>query len=107
MPADFNAGCDAPGQPIGGARDQLLKLDLAQTRRVVLDMSGSFYTTILDVRKGPSCPGVEVPSACHVGFTASRSFLDATLTAGTYFVQVDGYNGDKGPWNLDVRVLAP
>lgn len=105
--ADFNAGCDGPGQPIGSARDQLLKLDLTQQRRVVLDMSGSFYTTILDVRKGAPCPGIEVPNACHVGFQASRSFLDLTLAAGTYFVQIDGYAADKGPWNLDVRVLAP
>ncbi len=105
--ADFNAGCDAPGQPIGGARDQLLKLDLAQQRRVVLDMSGSFYTTILDVRQGAACPGVEVPNACYVGFQAAKSFLDLTLAAGTYWVQLDGYNGDRGPWNLDVRVLPP
>ena len=105
--ADYNAGCDGPGQPLGTARDQLLKLDLAQQRRVVLDMSGSFYTTILDVRKGAPCPGIEVPDACHVGFNANRSFLDLTLGAGTYYVQVDGYNADKGAWNLDVRVLPP
>ena len=103
----FNAGCDAPGQPIGSAPDQLLKLDLTQQRRVVFDMSGSFYTTLLDVRQGAPCPGIEVPNACHVGFNANRSFLDLTLAAGSYFVQVDGYNGDKGPWNLDVRILAP
>ena len=105
--ADFNASCDAPGQPIGGARDQLLRLDLVQPQRVVFDMSGSFYTTLLDLRKGATCPGIEVPNACHVGFQASRSFLDLPLTAGTYFVQVDGYNADKGAWNLDVRVLPP
>ena len=105
--ADFNASCDAPGQPIGGSRDQLLKLDLTQQRRVVFDMSGSVYTTLLDLRKGTSCPGIEVPNACHVGFQASRSFLDLTLAAGTYFVQVDGYSADKGAWNLDVRVLPP
>jgi hypothetical protein len=105
--ADFNAGCDAPGQPIGGAKDQMLKLELAQPQRVVLDMSGSFYTTLLDVRKGATCPGTEVPNACYVGFGANRSFLDLALTAGTHWVQVDGYNGDKGPWFLDVRVLPP
>jgi len=105
--ADFNASCDAPGQPIGGSRDQLLKLDLAAPRRVVFDMSGSFYTTLLDLRKGTTCPGIEVPNACHVGFQPSRSFLDVALTAGTYFVQIDGYSADKGAWNLDVRVLAP
>ena len=38
-----------------------LRLDLAQQSRVLLDMSGSGYTTILDVRQGATCPGVEVP----------------------------------------------
>jgi hypothetical protein len=105
--ADFNAGCDAPGQPIGGAKDQIMKLSLAQKQRVVLDMVGSSYTTILDVRQGPTCPATELPNACFVGFNASKSFLDVTLDPGTYWVQVDGYNGDKGPWNLDMRVLPP
>jgi hypothetical protein len=104
---DFNAGCDAPGQPLGGAPDQMLRLDLSQSRRVVLDMSGSFYTTVLDLRTGPTCPGTEVAGACHVGFGPSRSFLETVLAAGRYWVQVDGYAGDSGPWNLDVRVLPP
>jgi hypothetical protein len=103
--ADFGAGCDAPGQPINGAKDQLMKLDLAQKQRVVFDMSGSFYTTVLDLRQGATCPGTEVTNACYVGFTAGKSFLDLTLAPGPYWVQVDGYNGDRGPWNLDVRVL--
>ncbi len=105
--ADFNAGCDAPGQPIGGAKDQIMKLDLPQKQRIVFDMSGSFYTTILDIRQGALCPATEVPNACYVGFTAGKSFLDLTLASGTYWVQVDGYNGDRGPWNLDMRVLPP
>lgn len=106
--ADFDAGCDAPGQPIGGAKDQMLRLDLAQQRRVVMEMSGSFYTTILDVRRGPACSSAaEVPNACFVGFSASKSFLDLTLATGTYWLQIDGYNGDRGPWNLDLRVLPP
>src|SRR5690606_38455543 len=73
---DFGASCDSPGQPLGGARDQLLRLDLSQSRRVVLDMSGSFFTTLLDVRTGASCPGAEVPGACHVGFGPGKSFLE-------------------------------
>ncbi len=105
--ADFSAGCDGPGQPIGGAADQLMKLVLPDSRRVVLDMSGSSYTTVLDVRTGASCPGLEVPNACYAGLNPNRSFLDLPLAAGTYFVQVDGFTGEKGPWNLDVRILAP
>ncbi|HVH41299.1 MAG TPA: hypothetical protein VM925_03120, partial [Labilithrix sp.] len=105
--ADFSAGCDSPGQPIGGANDQLLRLVLSQQRRVVFDMSGSAHTTILNIRRGDACPGIEVPNACNVGGGSNRSFVDTTLAAGTYWVQLDGYAGAVGPWNLDVRVLPP
>lgn len=105
--ADFTAGCDLGGQPPGGAGDQLLRLVLASPRRVVLDMMGSTYMTLLNVREGPTCPGTEVPLGCAVGFAPSRSFLDLDLDAGTYFIQIDGYSGAAGPWFLDVRVVAP
>jgi hypothetical protein len=65
-------------------------------------------TTLLSVRSGVTCPGVEVPDACNPGNNSpNRSFLDLTLDAGTYWIQVDGYSGAAGPWNLDVRVLPP
>jgi Putative metal-binding motif len=105
--ADLSAGCDSPGQPIGGANDQLLRLVLTQQRRVVFDMSGSVNTTVLNVRSGDACPGVEIPNTCNVGTNRNRSFLDTTLAAGTYWIQIDGYAGAVGPWNLDVRVLPP
>jgi hypothetical protein len=105
--ADFAAGCDMGGVPGAGAPDQLLTLTLATSKRVVLDMNGSGYTTILDVRQGPACPGVEVPSACAVGYGAGRSYLDLSLGAGTYYIQVDGFQLDQGPWFLDVRVVDP
>jgi hypothetical protein len=105
--ADYNAGCDVSGVGAGGAPDQMLKLVLTGRRRVILDMEGSNYFTLLDVRRGDTCPGVEVPMACSVGFSALRSYLDLTLDAGTYFLQIDGYGGDAGAWQLDVRVVAP
>lgn len=105
--ADYNAGCDQGGLPPGGARDQLLKLVLPSQKRVVLDMAGSGYATLLDVRKGPSCPGDEVLSGCTVNNTAAGSFLDLDLDAGTYFLQIDGYVLQAGPWFLDVRVVDP
>jgi hypothetical protein len=105
--ADYNTGCDQGGVPPGTANDQMLKLVLPATKRVIFDMSGSGYTTILDVRKGPSCPGDEMPAACAVGYYADRSYLDLKLAAGTYYVQIDGFFLDKGPWFLDVRVLDP
>jgi hypothetical protein len=103
--ADFSAGCDEGSVMGGGARDQLLRLVLAAPKRVVLDAGGSAYNTLLDVRSGPTCPGTEVPMGCAIGVSADRSYLDLNLEAGTYFIQVDGFNYDAGPWFLDVRVV--
>ncbi|HYP88449.1 MAG TPA: hypothetical protein VEQ59_09850, partial [Polyangiaceae bacterium] len=99
---DFSAGCDVGGQSDAGAPDQILKLSLSAPRRVVLDMQGSSYNTMLSVRQGPSCPGTERPSSCAPGYGASRSYLDLELQAGDYFVQIDGYAGASGSWKLDV-----
>lgn len=99
---DFVAGCDVGGQSEGGAPDQLLQLSLSAPRRVILDMRGSAYQTLLSVRKGALCPGAELPRACAPGYWSTRSFLDLELQAGDYFVQVDGYDGDSGAWKLDV-----
>jgi Putative metal-binding motif len=105
--ADYGEGCDAPNQPAGSARDQVLALNLTQPERVVLDMEGSSYTTILEVTQGPGCPGTPVLDACYVGFGAQKSFLDLELGEGQYWIVVDGYGGAAGAWSLDVRVLPP
>ena len=99
---DFSAGCDVGGQSTGGAPDQMLQLELSQARRVILDMQGSAYETMLSVREGEFCPGAELPRACAAGYRAARSYLDLDLQAGRYFVQIDGYDGAAGAWQLDV-----
>ncbi len=109
---DFDAGCDYGGVPAGGAPDQLLSLHLDEPRRVILDMSGSDYETLLDVRKVDvpgACPGVEVAKACAPGRIrgSDRSFLDLTLEAGDYYVQIDGFGGAAGHWILDVYLSSP
>jgi len=105
--ADFDAGCDSNTQSMGGAPEQLLSFTLSTTQRVVLDMQGSAYATLLDVREGPGCPGNEVLQGCAAGYYAERSFLDLELGAGTYFIQVDGFSGQAGQWFLDVFVVDP
>lgn len=105
--ADFDGSCDVAGVPFGGAADRIMKLVLANRSRVVLDMQGSFYMTMLAIRQGATCPGVEIPNGCYAGLGSAKSFFDITLDPGTYWVQVDGYNNDKGKWSLDVRVLPP
>jgi hypothetical protein len=99
---DFSAGCDVGGQDEGGAPDQILKLHLTSARRVIFDMQGSGYETMLSVRGGETCPGTELPRACATGLRPGRSYLDLDLEPGDYFVQVDGYDGDSGAWKLNV-----
>lgn len=100
---DFDAGCDRGGQAEGGAPDQLLRLRLSRARRVIFDMRGSGYATLLSVRQGQFCPGAELPRSCtHDQRQDSPSFLDLDLPAGDYFVQIDGFDGAAGPWKLDV-----
>jgi len=99
---DFSAGCDVGGQDDGGAPDQILELTLTMPRRVILDMQGSAYKTMLSVREGQFCPGAELQLACAPGYWPTRSYLDLDLQAGHYFVQIDGYDGDAGAWQLDV-----
>lgn len=105
--ADLDAGCDRAGTAAGGAPDQMLKLALSERKRVVLDMAGSSYETLLAVRRGPSCPGPEVPLGCTIGTGPQRSFLDLTLDAGVYYLQIDGHASAHGVWFLDVRVVDP
>jgi hypothetical protein len=104
----FTAGCDSSnGAP---APVQMLRLDLASKKRVVFDMQGSGYSTLLDIRKGPSCPGDEVTLGCSAALGSSgapKSFLDLTLDPGSYYVQVGGLGGDAGPWFLNVFVADP
>jgi hypothetical protein len=105
--ADFDESCDYGGVQAGGASDQVLRLVLSQSRRVVISMDGSVYSTILSLRQGTTCPGVELKGACNFSFSGPRSFLDYELTAGTYWIIVDGYDLSVGAWDLDVRVIPP
>jgi hypothetical protein len=102
--ADYDAGCDVGNQAKGGAPDQVLHLKLTAKSRVILDMAGSNYSTMLSVRTGTTCPGTELPLACAAGYVPDRSFLDLELGPGDYYVLVDGYAGDSGAWSLDVYV---
>jgi hypothetical protein len=102
--ADYSAGCDVGNQAVNGAPDQILHLALKTKSRVILDMAGSSYQTLLSVRTGGACPGTELPLACAAGYWPERSYLDLDLDSGDYYVQVDGYAGDSGAWSLDIYV---
>ncbi len=100
--ADYEASCDYGGQPAGGGPDQVLTFTLTRARRMVFDLLGSDYDTLLVLRNASSCPGSEISGTCMPGYETSRSFLDVELDAGTYLLQIDGWNGASGAWTLEV-----
>lgn len=104
--ANYSTGCDYGGVTGAGARDQMLSLTLTETKRVVLDSTGTAFTPILDLRQGPSCPGTEMPLGCAIGYSGA-AYIDRVLEPGAYFIQIDGYNMDQGAWFLDVYVTDP
>ncbi len=99
----LSASCDF-ALPIG-APDQLLQLELPEARRVIIDGRDSDFDVLLNLRRGPGCPGEEVVGGCITGALGRPTLLDLDLPAGTYFLQVDGYAGVSGSWALDVYVL--
>lgn len=105
--AQYSAGCDQGGNTTFGAPEQMLTFTLDAKKRVVLDSRSSAYSVLLDVRQGPTCPGTEVTNGCTISSGTQRAYLDLTLEAGTYQVQVDGFNGQSGAWFLDVWVTDP
>lgn len=102
---DFGASCDAADA--AGAPEQMLALSISERSRVLLEARDSAYPALIVVRRGPDCPGDEVPLACSAGAADGPSFLDLVLEAGDYYVQVDGYSGASGAWRLDVFLAPP
>lgn len=105
--ADYPVVCDLGGQGPVGARDQVLRLELSRRRRVLLDLQGSAYSTLLAVKRGPECPGTELVDACSAGYLPERSFLDLVLEPGVYFVHIDGYASASGAWKLEAFTTEP
>ncbi|MGZ6086703.1 MAG: putative metal-binding motif-containing protein [Polyangiales bacterium] len=105
--ADFDASCDTVGLPKGGAPDVVYRLDLDKKGRLIVDLAGSAYTTTVSVRKGATCPGVELDGACAAGYVVDNAFLDISVDPGTYWIVVDGYSLASGSYRLDVRVAPP
>jgi hypothetical protein len=100
--ADYGASCDYGGAPVTGGPDQLLTFTVTEPRRMVFDLLGSDYDTLMVLRDASSCPGSEIFGACSVGYEAGRSFLDITLDPGDYLLQIDGWNSASGAWTLEV-----
>lgn len=101
---DFTASCDVANAASGGAPDQLLRLEVNEPSLLVLDGLGSSYEAIINLRRGPDCPGREVPLSC-ASPPDDSAYVEAFVEPGVYYIQIDGFAGAEGQWNLEVFVL--
>ena len=83
-----------------GSADEVFRLDLTVASRLTAITHGSFFDTVLYVRRG-ACGGEEV--AC-VDTGAGTEEFDQDLPAGVYYLFVDGARGEEGTYRLGVKV---
>ncbi len=82
----------------GYAGDRVYRVDLATDSRVVLDLVASYPNPLLTLYEG--CGETRVAGG------RGRSRIDATLTAGTYYLVAGGDEPtDEGPYVLNATVL--
>jgi hypothetical protein len=95
----YTATCGAGA----GSPDVTYRLDIASPSDVVIDTSGTSWDTVLHLHSG-SCTGTE--TACDDdGGSGAASRIATTLTAGTYYIIVDGFStSSAGPYSLSVTV---
>jgi hypothetical protein len=105
--ADWDASCDTVGMPKGGAPDVIYRLDVTKKGRLIIDAAGTAFTSTITIRKGSTCPGLELVDACAAGFYVDNAFHDYPVDVGTYWIVVDGYSLSSGSYRLDVRVAPP
>ncbi len=84
--------------------DVVYRFTLAAREIVYLDTFGSDYDTILSIRDG--CAGTEVVGGCDDDACGFESQIAMELAAGTYYVVVDGWDGDAGDFFLHYRKVG-
>ncbi len=90
--------CDVTG---GDGDDHIYEVTIPNDGEWVFSLCNSTYDTKLAI--GTTCCSEDIgyndDAACAKG-RALQSEVTATITAGTYFVTVDGYNGATGDYEL-------
>ena len=104
--AAVQAACGGPG--CGGGRAVYFALTLPARKRVIATTLGSAFDTVLAVGAGDACAGRPMPVACNDDTLGQASQVDATLAAGTYWIELQGCGlRASGDWALDVAVVDP
>jgi hypothetical protein len=88
------------------SKDVAFRLDLTSRRRVIANTDGSSFDTVLYYYVSV-CPGLEAACDDNSG-EGTRSLLDVTLNAGTYYFIVDGWGTDSaGDYVFELVTLDP
>jgi hypothetical protein len=86
------------------ARELVYRLDITSRQSVTVDVTTQRFDSVLYVRKG-DCTDDSAEVACNDDSpNQHRSRVDAVLDAGTYFIFVDGYGSDGGPFQMRVAL---
>jgi len=102
---DYEPGCQSMD-----SLDVVYSFTLTNPADVIVDLvgSGSFDDTVLFVKSGDCATGTEI--ACNDDFGDNYNHSQVTLTnlsAGTYYIFVDGYDGSAGDYTLALRLTDP
>ena len=84
--------------PLNAGDEHVYEVTLPNDGTWTFSLCGSAYDTFIDV--GTTCCGTEVGSnddSCGL-----QSSVTAVLTAGTYFVSVEGFSSNVGAYTLDI-----
>ncbi|MHC4698788.1 MAG: hypothetical protein ACYTFA_18830, partial [Planctomycetota bacterium] len=104
---DYDEVCDWPDST---SPDVVYKYNPPYNMSVDVKLCNSSYDTKLYIYQG-SCPGVLVgcnDDACGISDGFKSQLLDVNLSAGTtYYVIIDGYDGQSGNYELEITTASP
>ena len=104
--AETTGGCAS-----SESKELVYKLDVARRQRVSIEVDPQF-DSVLYVRKD-DCGDAEAEIACNDdatsgsgkrGASSRGSRIDEVLDPGTYYVFVDGYGAESGPFRMNVQI---
>jgi hypothetical protein len=85
-----------------GARELVYRIDLSARKSLSIEVTTQRFDSVLYVRK-TDCGDESAEVACNDDApNQHRSKIDAVFDPGTYFIFVDGYGSDGGPFQLKV-----
>jgi hypothetical protein len=102
---------NAGGCASSDSKELVYKLDVTRRQRVTIEVDPQFDSVVY-LRNG-DCADAESEVACNDdatsgsgkrGSSSRGSRIDEVLEPGTYFVFVDGYGAEAGPFRMNVQI---